>query len=146
HGFPVRILRPCHIYGDGGWFGGVAEEIRKEKLRMPGDGQNYWDVVHVDDVASALLAVMESGKDGGIYHVADDTPVTMGEFVAEAARLLGVRAPGRAPIFLASLLFGKDTIRSVVRSARTANGKLKSLGWTPAYPDYRAGLRAALKL
>lgn len=127
HHFPVRIVRPCHIYGDGGWFGEVTQQLRRGKLRMPGDGKNLWDVVHVDDVAAAPASVLKHGQNGEIYHVADDTPVAMGEFVAEAARVLGVDPPGSAPIFLP--ISCKDTILSVTRSARTSNKKLKALGW-----------------
>lgn len=143
-GFPAIVLRPCHIYGDGGWFGGIIQELKKGALRMPGDGKNMWDVVHVDDVAQGCLALLHHGEPGEIYHVADDTPVTMGEFVQEAARRLDVKPPGWVPRALASMALGKDTISSVMRSARTSNAKLKGLGWNPQYPDYKSGLAQAL--
>lgn len=144
HHFPAVIFRPCHIYGPGGWFGQVLEDMKKGKMRVPGNGKNEWDMVHVDDCARGLLAVLDHGQPGEIYHCADDTPVTMGEVVAEAARLMNVRKPGNAPRFLANLVYGRDTITSVVRSARTSNKKLRSLGWEPKYPDNRSGLKATV--
>lgn len=138
--FPAIIVRPCHIYGDGGWFGGVIHELKKGALRMPGNGKNMWDVIHVDDCASAFVTVMTRGEPGQIYHVADDMPVTMGEFMAETARQAGVKPAGRAPRFLANLMLGRDTITSVMRSARTSNTKLRGLGWRPSFPDYTTGL------
>ncbi len=138
--FPAIVVRPCHIYGSGGWYGDVIELVKKGKMRTPGDGSNWWDVVHVDDVASALEAVLESGVPGEIYHVCDGYPVTMGDFVGETARLAGAKKPGSVPRLLANLALGKDTTTSVIRSAKTSSIKLQGLGWTPRYPDFRSGL------
>jgi len=138
--FPAVILRPCHIYGEDGWFGDVISRLEKGQMRIPGNGKNWWDVVHVDDVVSALIVVMEQANSGEIFHVCDGYPVTMGEFVAEAARLANVKEPATIPRWLANIVLGKDTVTSVVRSAKTSNTKLTALGWQPDYPDFRAGL------
>jgi nucleoside-diphosphate-sugar epimerase len=140
NGFPAIVVRPCHIYGNGGWYGEIIESVRAGKMRVPGNGKNWWDVVHVEDVASALEVVMESGMPGEIYHVCDGHPVTMGDFVAETARLAGAKVPGNVPRFLANAAIGKDTVTSVVRSAKTSNAKLRGLGWEPSYPNYESGL------
>lgn len=142
-GFPVLISRPGHIYGNGGWVKGIAVQIRQGRARIPGTGENLWDVAHVDDVASSLLILMKKGVPGEIYHVADDCSVTMRDFFDELSRILGVRPVGQMPRFIANWLIGKDTINSVVRSARTSNKKLKALGWQPAYPDFKTGLAEA---
>lgn len=142
--FPAIVVRPCHIYGPGGWFGEVLQDMKKGKMRVPGDGKNQWDMVHVDDCARAFIVALEEGQPGEIYHCADDTPTTMGEVVQEAARLMNVKKPGNAPRFVANFMLGKDTITSVVRSARTSNKKLRSLGWEPQYPDCRPGLKATV--
>jgi len=138
--FPSVIVRPCHIYGEEGWFGDVISRVEKGQMRIPGNGKNWWDVVHVDDVTSALIRVMEHADTGEIFHVCDGYPVTMGEFVAATARLAKVRVPGSIPRWLANIVLGKDTVTSVVRSAKTSNAKLKGLGWQPNYPDYHSGL------
>ena len=50
------IIRPSHVYGPGGWF----EEEFVKRLRQPGrfavigSGENWWDVVRVEDVATRL--------------------------------------------------------------------------------------------
>lgn len=139
--FPVVILRPSHIYGPGGWFADLIKDMKIGLFRIPGSGKNYWDVVHVDDVAAAFVKALHSGKAGEIYHIADDTPVLMQDFFNEAGHYLGKRKIGHAPIFLANLLKGKDPVRAATRSARSSNSKLKGLGWKPEYPDYRSGLK-----
>ncbi|MFT7128904.1 MAG: nucleoside-diphosphate-sugar epimerase [Gammaproteobacteria bacterium] len=138
--FPALVLRPCHIYGAGGWFADVVSQLRKGQMRIPGDGKNWWDVVYVDDVTQALIAVMEKGDPGEIFHVCDGHPVTMADFVAETAAKGAVKNPGRVPRWLANIVLGRDTVTSVVRSAKTSNTKLKNLGWLPKYPNYHAGL------
>ncbi|EQA35641.1 3-beta hydroxysteroid dehydrogenase/isomerase family protein [Leptospira inadai serovar Lyme str. 10] len=139
--FPAIILRPSHIYGPGGWFQDLIRDIKIGLFRIPGNGLNYWDVVYVDDVAAAFLKVLHSGKPGEIYHIADDTPVTMRDFFNEAGTYLGKKKIGHAPVFVANLLKGKDPVRAATRSARNSNLKLKSLGWKPAYTDYKSGLK-----
>ncbi len=146
-GLDVTIVRPCHVYGAGGWF---AEEI-VARLRQPGRfaivgrGDNRWDMVHVDDLALALALAAESGRPGEIYHCADDTPTTYREAVARTATALGVGAPRRIPVAVAKLAAGNGPIITVTRSARTSNAKLKAeLGWEPAFPDSRDGIPAVV--
>ena len=140
--FPVCIIRPSHIYGNGGWFSGMIKDIRKGLFKIPGDGKNFWDVVHVDDVVAALIVLFKSGQDGQIYHVVDDTPTTMGDFFQEVGKLLGKKKIGHVPIWLANIIKGKDPILAGIRSAKSSNKKLRSLGWNPQYVDYRSGLNS----
>jgi nucleoside-diphosphate-sugar epimerase len=140
HGFPAIVVRPSHVYGPGGWFLDALRDMRKGLFRIPGDGTNLWDVVHADDVARAFALVLKAGPAGEIYHVVDDTPVTMGEFFDAAARHLGKRRLGHAPLWLARLLRGRGPIAAAVRSARSSNQKIRQLGWTPRFPEYRSGL------
>ncbi|MFQ5637644.1 MAG: NAD-dependent epimerase/dehydratase family protein [bacterium] len=139
-GFPAIILRPSHIYGNGGWFAGIIRDLQKGLFRIPGTGDNLWDVVHVDDVAAAFALAGRCGKVGEIYHVVDDVPTTMKAFFTEAARRLGKTKVGHAPVFLANWVKGKDPVRAATRSARSSNKKMKALGWTPRYPDFKTGL------
>ncbi len=91
------IVRPGHVYGPGGWY--EHEFVRR--LRQPGRfavigrGDNLWDVVHVDDVAGALVDALERAPAGEVYHAADDEPITYYDFMALSAQALGVgRPPG----------------------------------------------------
>ncbi|HEY2007065.1 MAG TPA: NAD(P)-dependent oxidoreductase [Solirubrobacteraceae bacterium] len=141
------ILRPSHVYGPGGWY---AEEI-VGRLRQPGrfavvgSGQNFWDVVHVEDVASACADALERAPSGAIYHVVDDQPVRYRDFVGLTATALGLGAPRRVPIWLARLAAGPDPVRAVVRSARSSNARIKAeLGWLPRFPSAEVGVPDAV--
>jgi nucleoside-diphosphate-sugar epimerase len=146
-GLDVVVVRPCHVYGAGGWF---AEEIVGRlqgpgRFAVVGRGDNAWDMVHVDDLAAALALAAESGRPGEIYHCADDVPTTYGEAAARTASALGVGAPRRIPAVVARLAAGSGPIITVTRSARTSNAKLKAeLGWTPQFRDSREGIPAVV--
>jgi nucleoside-diphosphate-sugar epimerase len=147
-GLPSVIIRPSHVYGPGGWY---AEEIVK-RLRAPGrmavvgSGRNWWDVVRVEDVATALLDAVTDAPDGSLYHVVDDAPIRYYDFVALTARALGVGAPRRVPERLARLVGGRDPVAAVVRSARSSNALIKrELGWAPRYPSAAAGVPDAVR-
>jgi nucleoside-diphosphate-sugar epimerase len=142
---PCAIVRPGHVYGPGGWY---AEEIVKRlqqpgRLAVVGKGDNLWDVVRVEDVAAALVASAE--RDGDVFHVADDEPITLYDFVKLTADALGVGPPRRSPAFLARLIAGPNAVLAATRSARTSNAKLKrELGWKPRYPTARDGVPDAV--
>lgn len=141
------IIRPSHVYGPGGWF--VDEFVRR--LRQPGRfavigrGDNWWDVVHVDDVASASVDAVERARSGALYHVVDDEPIRYYDFVALAAEALGVGRPRRIPAWLARRAAGRDPVQAVIRSARSLNGRIKhDLGWSPRFPSARIGIPDAI--
>src|SRR5437763_12752884 len=104
-GLPHAIVRPSHVYGPGG---GYEEEFVK-RLRQPGRfavigrGDNWWDVVRVEDVSSALVAAAERAPDGAIYHAVDDQPIRYYDFIALTAKALGVGPPRRIPARLARI-------------------------------------------
>ena len=147
-GLAAAVVRPSHVYGPGGWY---AEEIVARvrspgRLAVVGRGDNLWDVVHVDDVASALvLAGTSDAATGQVFHCVDDEPLTYREFMELTARELGVGRPRSIPVFLARLVAGPNAVAAAVRSARSSNAKLKrELGWAPRYPSAREGVPAAV--
>jgi nucleoside-diphosphate-sugar epimerase len=146
-GLPAVVVRPSHVYGPGGWY---AHEL-VPRLRQPGrfavigGGENLWDVVHVEDVAAALLTAAERAPGGSIYHVVDDEPISFYDFMALTAQALGVGAPRRIPTAVARVVAGRNAVAAVVRSARSSNAKLKrELGWQPRFATARRGVPAAV--
>jgi nucleoside-diphosphate-sugar epimerase len=110
-----------------------------------GSGRNWWDVAHVDDVARAFAVAVEDAPPGGLYHLADDEPITLYDFVALTADALGVGRPRRIPAGLARLAAGRHVVTATVRSARTSNARIKrELGWSPRFPSAREGVPAAV--
>jgi nucleoside-diphosphate-sugar epimerase len=146
-GIESVIIRPSHVYGPGGWY---AQEFVK-RLKQPGrfavigSGQNWWDVVRVEDVATAFVDAAERAPSGALYHVVDDEPIRYYDFVALTAQALGVGRPRRIPTWLARAVAGADPVRAVVRSARSSNARIKrELGWQPRFPSAREGVPDAV--
>jgi nucleoside-diphosphate-sugar epimerase len=146
-GLPAAIVRPSHVYGSGGWY--VEEFVAR--LRQPGrfavigKGDNWWDVVRVEDVATALCDTAERAPAGAVYHVADDEPVTFRDFIALTAKALGVGPPRSIPASLARLVGGRDPVLAVTRSARSSNALIKrELGWSPRFPTAATGVPDAI--
>ena len=146
-GLDAVILRPSHVYGPGGWY----EQELVKRLRTPGrfavigSGENWWDMVRVEDVATACVDAAERAPAGALYHIVDDEPIRYYDFVALTAEAAGVGAPRRIPTFVARLAAGADPIKAVVRSARSSNQRIKDeLGWTPRFPTAREGVPDAV--
>ncbi len=64
---PYVIVRPSHVYGPGGWYADelIAQLRKPGRFCVIGRGDNLWDVVHVDDVVSALVCRARVGAGGG---------------------------------------------------------------------------------
>src|SRR4051794_12434632 len=146
-GLPYSVVRPSHVYGPGGWY----EEEFVKRLRQPGRfavigrGDNWWDVVRVEDVASALAAAAEHAGSGGIYHAADDKPIRFYDFIALTAKAMGVGPPRRVPAELARMAAGRHAVTAVTRSARSRHARLQQeLGCEPRFPTARVGVPDAV--
>jgi nucleoside-diphosphate-sugar epimerase len=146
-GLPAVVIRPSHVYGSGGWYASelVAGLRRRGRMAVIGSGENLWDVVHVHDVAHALVLAAEQAPAGSLYHVVDDQPITFYDFMALTANRLGVGAPRRAPVWLARLIAGQNAVDAAVRSARSSNAKIRrELAWEPRYPTAETGVTDAV--
>lgn len=121
------ILRGGAFYGPGtdqenAWF----EKARTGQLFLPGDGEGLISLIHVADMARAVVLAMESAPPQSIYNVVDDLPVTYWELYGFVAARLGAADPAPGG--------------PAARSLGCSNERLRALGWNPAYPTYRSGL------
>lgn len=130
----ARVFRLPGIYGPGR--SPLDRIATGSGYRVHKPGQRF-SRIHVDDIVSAVLAGFDA--EPGAYNIADDLPAAQDEVTAYAAGLLGAALPPLVP--LESLT---PTARGFYSENRcVANGKAKRvLGWRPAYPTYREGLRA----
>ncbi len=123
-----RIVRAALFYGPGtGHDEFLRERARKGELRTPADGHDYLSLIHITDLAAAVVAVLESPDAGQVYLASDNEPATYEAFYSYICTLEGAEPPASGgPVFLPSF--------------RTRNEKLRGLGWTPHYPTYRSGI------
>lgn len=103
HGLGITILRPAFVYGprDTRNLPKLVDAVRQGKFVYIGSKQNVVPLVHVADMATALvLAVQAPATAGRIYHIADGSRTTMGELIEYLAGLLGCAAPHKRLPFL----------------------------------------------
>ncbi len=140
------VVAPGFVLGPGGYFKeALYDQAKKNRLRVVGSGTNYWSCIHVDDLAAAFAAALESAPSGGEYNVVDDSPLTLRALVDAVTNAMGQKRVGNIPPFLMNLLVGKPLVQSMVSSFRVRNQKAREeLGWTPKFPTAADALPSTL--
>jgi nucleoside-diphosphate-sugar epimerase len=124
------ILRFAGIYGP-------DRLLRKQAILsgepLVGDANKWLNLIHAEDGADAVLSAESRGVPGQTYIVADDEPVPRRDFYTLLAELLGTTAKFQ------------EQAEPEAANRRVSNAKAKcDLAWSPQFPSYREGLRAAI--
>jgi nucleoside-diphosphate-sugar epimerase len=132
----ARVLRLPGIYGPGRSALDRVREGKARRIDLPGQ---VFSRVHVDDIVSAVVAVLEQDAPPGAYNIADDLPASGNAVTEHASRLLGIAPPPLERLDDADL---SPMARGFYEeNRRVANGKARRvLGWRPRYPTYVEGL------
>ena len=140
-------LRYGNFYGPGTGIdvgGDIAEQVRKRRLPIVGDGSGVWSFIHMDDAASAAIAALEHGN-AGVYNITDDEPARVSTWLPFLADTLGAKPPRHVPVWLGRLAAGEVGVSMMTRIRGTSNAKAKrELAWTPRYRTYREGFTSGL--
>jgi 2-alkyl-3-oxoalkanoate reductase len=131
----------------GGFYGaandGLLEPVRKRQFPIVGEGGGVFSFIHLDDAAAATVLALESGA-VGVYHIVDDEPAPVREWLPVMADALGAKPPRHFPRWLARLFAGEAAVMIGTESRGASNAKAKrELGWLPRYPSWRQGFVAA---
>jgi nucleoside-diphosphate-sugar epimerase len=135
---PVIVFRLPSIYGPGRNALASLREGTAKRIVKPGQVFNR---VHVEDVATALMASILDDVESAVYNLTDDEPSPSQDVVAYAASLLGVAPPAEIPIEEAPLSPLAASFYAENKRVRNALIK-KAIGFKPAFPTYRDGLDA----
>lgn len=118
----AAAFRASGIYGPG-------RERMWHRARRDEPGEPRWtNRIHVDDVASALLHLLQAPRIARVYCGNDDAPALEHEVVDGLRARLGLLALGAA----AGPVTGK----------RVSNARLRGTGWSPRFPTWREGYAA----
>ena len=132
----VRVFRLPGIYGPGRSALDRVREGHAKRIALQGQ---VFSRVHVEDIASGVIAGMDGPA--GVYNLGDNEPSSQNAVIEEAARLLRALPPPLQTLEEAAL--SPMALAFYAENRRVANGKARRvLGWRPAYPTYREGLRA----
>ncbi|MFE5294466.1 NAD-dependent epimerase/dehydratase family protein [Isoptericola sp. NPDC056618] len=141
------VLRYGAFYGPGQALsrtGAVADLVRRGRFPVVGGGTGMWSFMHVDDAATAAAAAVDHGAPG-IYHVVDDDPARVADWLPYLAEQLGGRRPMRLPAWLARPMLGQlgTAMMTTVRASSNAKAR-RELGWAPRFASWREGFRTGL--
>ena len=138
---PVITFRLPGIYGPGR---NALAALRKGTARRVIKPGQVFNRVHVEDIATALALSLAKDAACALYNVTDDEPSPPQNVIAFAAELLGVEPPPEIAFEdaelspMAASFYGENK--------RVSNALIKrALGFAPAFPSYREGLRELLR-
>lgn len=134
----ANIFRIAGIYGPGR---SPLDQLKAGTARRINKPGHRFGRIHVEDIARAVVASMQSPAPGSIYNLCDDEPAAPADVTAFAAELLGITPPpliayNDADLSPMAKTFWQD-------NRRVRNDRMKALvGGSLLYPTYREGLTA----
>lgn len=140
-------LRYGGLYGPGTSLdtdgGEMTEMIRRGFFPIVGSGNGMFSFIHVADAADATVAAVERGT-RGVYHVVDDEPAPLREWLPVVAEALGAKPPRRIPRWLGRIVAGEMAVTISTETRGASNERAKRiLGWTPRHASWRDSLGRA---
>lgn len=136
HGLPLHLFRLAGIYGPDR---GPLHLFLAGKKNWVVKSDQYFNRIHVEDIARILQASMQSPRPGAVYNVCDDCPAKSEDVMNFIAALTG-RPP--VEVLAADAAELSDMAKSFhAESKRVRNSKIKSqLGISLLYPEFRSGI------
>jgi nucleoside-diphosphate-sugar epimerase len=118
---------------------------RKRMLPVVRGDRSLLPFIHIDDAVSATVASLTRGQSGATYDIVDDHAASMTEMVVDLAKEIGAKRPITVPSWLPKLL-APYLARITSLRVPLSNAKARAdMGWEPAYPSYREGLRDVVR-
>ena len=146
-GVDGTVLRYGFFYGPGTIYdsnGSFAEDVRRRRVPIIGDGGGVFSFIHVDDAAAATAVALEEDEPG-IYNIVDDEPAPVRAWLPWYAELLGASHPFRVPKFIGHLIAGPYATYMMTALRGASNEKAKQrLRWAPKYASWWHGFRSEL--
>lgn len=144
---PGCVLRVGSVYGPESEATAALSAALLAGRSLPlGSAEHVANWVHTYDLAVAVALAAERQPAGAVFNIADDRPASVVDFAAVFAASQGLSAPRRQGLPLIGQVLMHPTHRAILAaSARARTDRAKAeLGWTPRYPDQRAGIEQTL--
>lgn len=137
-GFPAVVLRAAGIYGPGR--GHLFLKYLRDEAVLSGDGGRFLNMIHLDDLVTAIVVALREAGPGEIYNVADDEPVSQAAFFRWLSGALGRPMP---PVGDGNELRRR---KRALTDKRVSNEKLKrDLDCAFRFPTFREGYGAEIE-
>ncbi|MGQ9631173.1 MAG: NAD-dependent epimerase/dehydratase family protein [bacterium] len=160
-GLPSIILRFGGVYGKDSSIVDMGM-VREGRMKIVGRGENYMQLIYIDDLVDILKVVPIRARAGEIYIIADDLSVKVSEFYKCLAGEMGAPPPKHIAVPIAKMairfigllskltgfapIMTEDTLKTMLSSLRCSNRKMKeALGVNLKFPTYRDGIADMLR-
>ena len=134
-------LRYGFFYGPGTWYnpdGAAADQVRAGQVPVIGEGSGVWSWVHIEDAARGTVQALEAPA--GVYHITDDTPLPVRDWLPAFAKAVGAPPPPHMTLQQALEAAGEDAVYYGTRLRGASNRKARAmLGFTPRSLEWLRG-------
>jgi NAD dependent epimerase/dehydratase family enzyme len=103
-------------------------------------GDNWISVIHLDDLCSSILHLLNNNISEKIINLVDGKPIMQKDWIKMLSRVNLLPHPLPIPTAISNLLYGQAATTNLTNSAKLKNELLKSTNYWFKYPDYQAGL------
>jgi len=131
-GIGFVVLRLSNVYGPKQWRAGetksfvipsfIEKILKKEILKISGDGEQTRDFIYIDDVTEALMVAAETNK-MEIFNIGSGREISLNELFAKIEKIVNIKAK---PLYDNLAEIGAE------RSALDIFKAKKELNWKPA--------------
>lgn len=137
------------VYGPGKVFADViVDGLRKRRAKVIGKGSNHMPLTHVADAAGALVHLAGLPREqlvGKTFLATDGSTTTQREWMNLTAKLMGRKAPGSVPAWLAGLVAGGAAAESITADVRDDPSALLATGFKFRFPSPAEGIPDTLR-
>lgn len=134
------VLRLAGIYGPKRHF--LVNQLREGGREIPGYGDYAMNMIHLEDIVSAICAGLSGDAPSGVYNITDDAPTTKQAVLSYLASELNMPTPVFNPEKVSERLKRRGG-RMPHRYISNAKARAQ-LGWKLKYPSFREGYAAIL--
>jgi nucleoside-diphosphate-sugar epimerase len=135
------ILRLAGVYGPERHY--LLDQLRKGETRFSGSGQHRLNLIHRDDICSAIWACLGAPSEvqNEIFNCSDDLATPK----ADVLNWLAERIQASPPVW-EEVVSDKGWGGRLIRDRIISHEKLTQvLGWEPLYPTFREGYEQILE-
>lgn len=122
---------PCNLYGPNDHYDAINSHVipalimkahaAKDSFPVWGDGSAMREFLHVDDLAAALIILLENYSDNAPINIGSGTEISIKDLTSEICRAVGT---GAAPHF-------DETAPEGVKRKLMDSAKMREMGWAP---------------
>lgn len=124
---------------------GLIKSIKKRKMPMIGKGDFFWNTIHVDDAADAIVYCYKNFDHlkNHTLNFTDFNPLPYSKILSELSNYLGSKKPFGIPKWVAAMILKKDIYQFITASHKIEQDQLIS-DWQPEHPDFISGMKSTI--